>query len=624
MNRKRIIYCWGCVLAALLSMYVALSYAEDTQFTASASSTTVGVGDQIQITFQLQGSGRNFQAPNFADFNVLMGPSQSTSMQIMNGSMTQSISYTYVIQAVKEGIYKIPSASIESEGRRVVSNSLTINVTKGGSASQQQGGGQQQQQQQQGGSGNNAVQSGGKNVYFKVSVGKSNVYRGEGVLVTYKLYTKVTLVNYGLSKMPSLEGFFSQEIQLPQQLEFHIENVDGVQYKVAEIKKLVLFPQRTGSLTLDPMEGEVVARMQVKRQQSRDPFDQFFNDPFFNNPFFNNSVQDIPIKLKSDPVKINVKELPDGAPSTFNGAVGKFAMDVSLDKKETKSHEPVTLKIKISGKGNLKLIDPPNIEFPPDFETYDPKVTANVNATASGVGGSKTFEYLVIPRNAGEYKFTVDGFSYFNLESNKYETAPGSDFILKVGKGDETVATTVTGVSKSDVQFIGKDIRFIKISSPAFIQGNRILNGTPLFYTLCGAPALLFVFLFVFRKRYEAVQGNVTLLKSRRANKVAQKRLSAAKKYLSENNSEKFLDAMFQALWGFVSDRLHIPVSELSKENVSMALTSRNVSEQTVTQFIETLDACELARFAKSIAASNQEIYSKGIAVISKLEEEIA
>jgi len=619
-NRKRTLFCWGCVLAALLSLFVSFSFAEDTQFTASASNTTVGVGDQIQITFQLQGSGRNFQAPNFADFNVLMGPSQSTSMQIMNGSMTQSISYTYVIQAVKEGIFKIPSASIESEGKRIVSNSLTINVTKGGSASQQQSSGQQQQQ---GGGSSNAVQSGGKNVFFKVSVGKSNVYRGEGVLVTYKLYTKVTLVNYGLNKMPSLEGFFSQEIQLPQQLEFHVESLDGVQYKVADIKKLVLFPQRTGTLTLDPMEGEVVARMQVKRQQSRDPFDQFFNDPFFNNPFFNNSVQDIPIKLKSDPVKINVKELPDNPPANFNGAVGKFSMDASLDKKETKSHEPVTLKIKISGKGNLKLIDPPKIEFPPDFETYDPKVTANVNASANGVSGSKTFEYLVIPRNAGEYKFTVNGFSFFNLETNKYETSPGTDFILKVGKGDETAAQTVTGVAKSDVQFIGKDIRFIKINPPSFIKQNGTLHDSPLFYTLCGAPALLFLFLFVFRKRYEAVQGNVTLLKSRRANKVAMKRLSAAKKHLNENNSEKFLDAMFQAMWGFVSDKLHIPVSELSKENVSLALESRKVSEQTISQFIEVLDACELARFARSTAASNQEIYSKGIAVISKLEEEI-
>jgi hypothetical protein len=621
-NSKRTLFCWGCVLAALLSLFVSFSFAEDTQFTASASNTTVGVGDQIQITFQLQGSGKNFQAPNFADFNVLMGPSQSTSMQIMNGSMSQSISYTYVIQAVKEGVFKIPSASIESEGKHIVSNSLTINVTKGGSASQQQGGNQQQQQAQGGGS-NNAVQSGGKNVFFKVSVGKSNVYRGEGVLVSYKLYTKVTLVNYGLNKMPSLEGFFSQEIQLPQQLEFHIENIDGVQYKVAEIKKLVLFPQRTGTLTLDPMEGEVVARMQVKRQQSRDPFDQFFNDPFFNNPFFNNSVQDIPIKLKSDPVKINVKELPDNPPVTFNGAVGKFSMDASLDKKETKSHEPVTLKIKISGKGNLKLIDPPKIEFPPDFETYDPKVTANVNASANGVSGSKTFEYLVIPRNAGDYRFTVNGFSFFNLETNKYETSPGADFILKVDKGDETMAQTVSGVAKSDVQFIGKDIRFIKINPPTFIKQNRSLHDSPLFYTLCGAPALLFVLLFVFRKRYEAVQGNVTLLKSRRANKVAMKRLSAAKKHLNENNPEKFLDAMFQALWGFVSDRLHIPVSELSKENVSLALESRKVSEQTVSQFIETLDACELARFAKSVAASNQEIYSKGFDVISKLEEEI-
>ena len=617
-NNSKYLTGWLTALLFIVSAFGA--FAEESSFSASASNTTVAVGDQIQVTFQLEGSGKNFQAPNFADFNILMGPSQSTSMQFINGAMSQSISYTYVIQATKEGTFKIPPATIESNGRKIQSNSLTISVVKGGNNSQQsQGGGQQQ-----GGGSSNAVQSGGKNVFFKVSVGKSNVYRGEGVLVTYKLYTKVTLVNYGLNKMPSLEGFYSQEIQLPQQLEFHIENVDGVQYKVAEIKKMVLFPQRTGTLTLDPMEGEVVARMQVKRQQNRDPFDQFFNDPFFNNPFFNNSVQDIPIKLKSDPVRLQVKELPEGAPAGFHGAVGKFSMDVSLDKKETKAHDAVTLKIKISGKGNLKLLDPPQIDFPPDFETYDPKVTANVNATGNGVSGSKSFEYLVIPRNAGEYKFSVEGFTYFNLDNNKYETVPGSDFVLKVDKGEETAATTVTGVSKSDVQFLGKDIRFIKTNSPAFIPQRKVLYNSPLFYTLCGAPALLFVLLLVFRKRYEEMQSNVTLLKSRKANKVAMKRLSAAKKFLADNNSEKFLDEMFQALWGFVSDRLQIPVSELSKENVSHALMAKNVSKESVDLFNEALDALELARFARGIASSNQEIYKKGIEVISKLEEEIA
>ncbi|CAN5611230.1 BatD family protein [soil metagenome] len=602
----------------MLCLSFQFSYAEESKFTASTSNNTVAVGDQVQVTFQLEGSGKNFTAPNFADFNILMGPSQSTSMQFINGSMSQSISFTYIIQAVKEGVFKIPPASIETGGKKIQSNTITITVVKGGNNSQQQQGSNQQQQQGNN-SANNAVQSGGKNVFFKVSVGKSNIYRGENVLVTYKLYTKVTLVNYGLNKMPSLEGFFSQEIQMPQQLEFHIENVDGVQYKVADIKKLVLFPQRTGTLTLDPMEGEVVARMQVKRQQSKDPYDQFFN-----NPFFNNSVQDIPIKLKSDPVKIIVRELPEGAPTTFNGAVGKFTMESSLDKKEIKSHDAVTLKVKIAGKGNLKLIDPPKIEFPPDFETYDPKVTANVNASLSGVSGSKTFEYLVIPRNAGEYKFTVSSFTYFDLDNKRYETVQGADFVLKVDKGDETTTTTVSGVSKSDVQFLGKDIRFIKTNPPVFIQNKGVLYNSPLFYTLCGAPAFLFVFLFIFRKRYEEMQSNVTLLKSRRANKVAMKRLSAAKKSLGENNTEKFLDAMFQALWGFVSDRLQIPVSELSKENVSIALTAKNVSAESVTMFNETLDSLELARFAKGIAASNQEIYKKGIEVISKLEEEIA
>lgn len=601
-------------LMILLSSIYSLNVKADNPFVASASSTTVAIGEQIQITFELNGNGRNFQAPSFVNFSVLSGPSQSSSMQIYNGSVSQTLSYTYIIQSTKEGVFKIGPAMIEASGQKFQSNVLTITVVKGNNKPQAQGGNQQK-------SGGNETDATAmeKNVFLKASIDKSNVYRGQGIVVTYKLYTRVQLVNYQLSKLPALEGFFSQEITMPQQPQFRGEVLNGVKYNVADIKKVVLFPQRSGALSVDPMKGEVVARVQVKRKsQGRNPLEEFFNDPFFGN-----NVQDIKVNLSSETLKINVKELPSSAPSTFNGAVGKFTMTASVDKKEMKAHDAINLKIKVVGKGNIKLIDPPKIDFPPDFETYDPKINANVTATETGVNGTKTFEYLVIPRNAGEYKITVSGLTYFDLDKNKYETQPGSEFLLKVAKGDETTTTTVSGVSKSDVQFIGKDIRFIKTTIPVFALNQSAFYDSSLFYILLVIPAFLFFLLIIFRKRYMELQSNVTLLKSRKANTIAMKRLKVAKKFLSQNQSTEFLDEMFKALWGFVSDKLQMPVSELSKENVSTVLATKNVSAESVKLFIEALDACEMARFARSIASSNEDIYKKGIEVISKLEEEI-
>lgn len=591
-------------------------FAQNETLTASASPTSVAVGEQLQITFSLNGNGTNFHAPTFNDFNVLAGPNQSTSMQFINGSVSQTISYTYVLQATKEGSFRFGSATMDAGGKKITSNQVIVTVVKGNATAKQPQSGAQGNQQSA-----DAAIAGGKNVFLRATIDKSNVYQGEGIVVTYKLYTKVNLATYTISKLPGLIGFWSQDISNPQQQpQFHYENYEGVNYKVAEIKKMVVFPQRSGTLQLDPMEGEVIAQVQVKRQRTNDPFDQFFNDPFFNL----NQWQNVKVALKSDAVKINVRDLPANAPATFNGAVGKFTVDVSIDKKETKAHEPVTLKIKISGKGNLKLVDPPKIEFPSEFETYDPKISSNITATTAGVSGSKTYEYLVIPRNAGEFKIPVNGFSFFNLEKKQYESVPQRDLIVKVDKGDETMTTTVTGVSKSDVQLLGKDIRFIKTNKPAFFKSGDSFFGSGWFYSFTAAPALLFLALLVFRRRYMEMQSNVGLLKSQRANKVAKKRLSAAQKYLAANDKEKFLDEMFKALWGFVSDKLQIPVSELSKESASDSLQSKKVSEELIQQFTETIDSCEYARFAPGMAASNEDIYKRGIDILSKLEQAIA
>ena len=292
---------------------------------ASIDRNPVGAGEQFQVTFTLNASGSNFQGPSFSEFNVLAGPSTSTSMNIINGSVSQSQSYTYFLQAKNEGTFKIGSAYVACNGKKLESPPFTITVTKGNpkQQSQQQG----QQGQQQSNDANGGLSS--NDVFLRASVDKTTVFRGEGIVVTYKLYTKVQLVNYAISKAPSLNGFWSQDIQMPSQLNLKSETLNGVQYGVGEIKKVVLFPQQSGTLTLDPMEGECIARIKAKSQRSNNPFDML-NDPFFNDPFFGRGVRDVKVAVKSESVKINVKELPDNAPASFTGSVGKFSFEAII------------------------------------------------------------------------------------------------------------------------------------------------------------------------------------------------------------------------------------------------------------------------------------------------------
>ncbi|REJ82350.1 MAG: protein BatD [Bacteroidetes bacterium] len=607
-----VLSCFTLLCLLLISLTTLNLYAQDEKFTASVSPQTVSVGEQVQVTFSFNGNGKNFKAPSFSGFNILAGPSQSSSVQIINGSITQSISYTYILQALSEGSFKFQGAEITGSAGRVISNAFTINVVKGSSG----------QQNKQDASGQGQVD--GKNVFLRASVDKTNVYRGEAISVTYRLYTKVTLLNYSIDKIPAMNGFWTQDITLSQQPEFRVENVDGVNYKVADIKKLIIFPQRSGALQVESMEGDVIARVQVKRQsRSNDPFDQFFNDPFFNNPFFGGNVQDIKVPVRSEPIRINVKELPENAPQGFSGAVGRFSCEVSLDKQEVKAHEPVTLKIKINGKGNIKLIESPQVDVPPDFESYDPKENSNISANASGVSGHKTFEYLLIPRTPGEYKIPVSDFSYFDLDKKQYQIIPAGELLIKVNKGDENLVVGSGGTfsNKSDVQMLGKDIRFIKTNVPDFRKIQTPLFGTILFYSLLVSPLLLFGFLILIRRRSESLKGQSGLIKSRKANKMARKRLALAKKYLDSNQKNKFYDEVSHALWGYLSDKLQIPVSDLSKETATDALISSGIKVENVNNIISVIDKIEFTRFAGSSGSTSGDLYKDAITAISGIEE---
>lgn len=604
------------LLIPFLIFYVTLPLqAQTPSLTASVSKNPVSQGEQFQLTFTLNANGNNFQAPPLTDFNVFSGPNQSTSMQFINGAMSQSISLSYHLQAKNEGTFTIGSASVMCSGKKITSNPLTIKVIKGTPPA---AGGNKQQQ------GNDEYKEvTSENLFLKVSVDKSSVYQGEALVATYKIYTTVNIINYAIPKMPALSGFWTQDMQMPPQIQLRNEVVNGVNYSVGELKKVLLYPQQNGTLILDPMHVECIARIPVKRnRQSNNPFD-IFNDPFFNDPFFGSGARDIKAAIKSSPLKITVKALPPGAPATFNGAVGKFSFESSLDKKTTKTNEPVSLKIKITGKGNLKLIDAPALSIPQDIETYDPKINDNVSTTEAGSSGSKTFEYLLIPRHQGTYDIEPVTFTYFDLDKKQYISFSSPKFELKVEKGtDESIA--VTGNSKADVQVLGSDIRFIKTGPLRMSTTGNTFYLSPQFFILLFLPFILFGLAIFLKQKSDELNSNISLVKSRKANKMAKKRLAVAGKLLNEKDKEKFYDELFKALWGYISDKLNIPPADLSKDSASLALKQKNVSDESVDKIISTIDYCEFARFASQAESMSREtIYKDALDIITKIEDEI-
>ncbi len=592
-----------------ISISFSFALAQDVSFTASVDRNRIEMGEQIEITFSLNGSGKNFQPPPFNDFLVLSGPNQSTSMQFINGALSQSISYSYILQPRAEGKFTIAPASIESGGKKIQSNSITIEVTKGASKPKPQ-----QSQTQEEASISKQISD---NLFIRVSVDKSNVYQGEQITATYKLYTRVNITNYSVSKVPSFTGFWNQEIELPKNPQFGIEVLNGIQYRVATLRKTALFPQQSGTLEIDPMEADFVVQVQTRRR-SGDIFDQFFNDPFFGN------VRNVEHKSISNSLKVNVRPLPTNPPPGFSGAVGKFSAEFWLDKTETKSNEAVTLKVKISGRGNLKLIQPLKINFPSDLDSYDPKISDNISQATNIISGSRTFEYLLIPRRQGNQKISSFTFTYFDPTKKEYVSINSPDFNLNVTKGSDIVSAPIAGLSKEEIKLLGQDIRFIKSDPIKFKKHGKTFFGSMLFWGLSIVPIFLFLgFIFLY-KRYEQNVSDVIRFKSKRATKIAKKRLATTKHLLSAKKREEFYEELSKALWGYVGDKLGIQLAELSRETVGISLKARNVSDESINKILTTLDHCEFARFAPtSDSLDMQNIYNQTVDLISTIEEEI-
>jgi hypothetical protein len=606
-------------LLGLLLTYTA-TFGQNIEFTASARDV-VQVGDQFRLIFSINAEASGFRAPAIKNLNILSGPqqSQSSSMQIFNGQVTKSVSYTYtyILQATTEGTFAIPPASINVDGKVYQSNPVTIKVVKGNAPPPQQGG--QQGEAPQGG-----VDITAKDLFVRALPSKTNPYQGEQIIVTYKLYTRVPVAEYSITRTPSTAGFWLQDlIKDSKKLNQYRENIGGQEYVVAEIKKDAMFAQKSGALTIDPLELDVLA--QIQRKVARRNFNDPFFDSFFNDSFLGNTYQNVKKTIRSNEVKVTVKPLPSQSrPGDFTGGVGEFNVNASIDREQLKTNEALTLKFSISGKGNIKLVEKPAVVFPPDFEVYDPRTTDNISASGSGVTGSRSYEYLIIPRNPGKFKIKPISFSYFDLSSQAYKTITTQGFEITVEKGDGSSGDMVSSANKEDFKVIGSDIRFIKTGEIHTTPLNQYFFGSLTFLLwLIAVPVLFAIFVIVWRKEL-AKRANVAFMKNKKATGIARKRLKLAERFHKQGNHEAFWAETSNALWGYMSDKFNIPRATLSMDSAHDALKTKGVKEELITRFIEVLNNCEYARFAPgNKAQAMDQVYRQAIEVITHTEEEL-
>lgn len=602
-------------LILMISASLQMFAKEEVTLRASAPEVVVN-GDQFRLTYTVNSQDvKDFLAPQAKGFDVLMGPSRSqqSSTQIINGkvSSSRSITYTYILMAVSEGTFNIPSASIEVDGEKIFSNPLTIKVLPKDKedANSNQG--------NSGISSRNQKSSGritDNDLFVLATASKTKVHEQEAILVTYKAYTTVDLRQL-LGKMPDQQGFYVQEVELPTQKTFKLEHYKGRNYNTVVYRQYVLFPQKAGRMEIPAVTFDAVVAQRVA--VSDDPFEAFFNG---------GGYVEVNKKIVAPKVVINVEPLPS-KPEGYSGGVGTFTMKSDISTTELKANEAVTIKLTISGTGNMKLVSAPEVKFPHDFEIYDPKIDDNYQLTADGLSGTKTIEYLAIPRHAGNFTIPPIEFKYFDIKSESYKTLKTDAYTLKVNKGDGSSANQqviADFTNKESVKVLGTDILFIKTGDSALMQKGKYFFGTTAYYLWYIIPFVLFIVFVVIYRKQAVENANVARVKTKKANKVATKRMKLAGKLLSENKVNEFYDEVLKALWGYISDKLNIPVSKLSRDNIETELAGHGVSEELIKEFIGALSECEFARYAPGNQnEAMDKVYSASVDVISKMENSI-
>ena len=559
-------------------------------------------GQQFQLEYTLyNASGKDLKLPEFKGCKVLyQGTSSGTSVSVVNGKVDRQTTETHVItlRAEKEGSYTFAPATISADGRTLSTNTwkLTVLPPDKASASSGRSGGQS---------------SDNTTLFARLILSKSRIYEQEAVLATIKLYTQASGVQAENYSFPSFEGFVVQDIDLPQNTSFSLENYNGVNYKVAVLKQCLLFPQRTGKITITPGKFD----FQVETYQ------------LVNGPFGPMRVpQGVSRSVSTNTTSVEVMPLPSGKPASFMGGVGDFSLSSSISSTHVKANEAITLKLTIKGSGNLKYLKNPELQLPNDFDTYDPKVDVNVKASAGGVSGIRTVEYTTIPRFAGTFKIPAVEFSYFDIKSKSYKTLRTEAYEITVDKGAPgSGGKTVTNFSnKEDLKLLNQDIHYIKLDKMNLVQTPTLYIDNWVYWLWYIVPALAFIVFVIINRKQAKANANVALMKNRKANKVASKRLKVAGKYLKNHDREHFYDEVLKAVWGYLSDKLGLPNSELTKDNVAAELEKYGASAELIAEFNGILGRCEFAQYAPSQTdEAMDELYTQTVEAIGKMENTV-
>ena len=606
------------LLIVLTFVGIALNvFADEVVFKAQAPSQVI-VGRPFQLTYSVNQRSRDLRAPEFTDFDVLAGPytSTSSSTSFVNGHRTSSFTqtYTYTLMAQKAGTFTISPAVVKVDGENVQSNGVRITVLPEDEQPQQQGSqssaaGSQLQQSQSGSSG--SVSS--ENLFVRTIASKTRVHEQECLMISYKLYFAnvdvAQLTNN--TKLPEFTGFLKQDLEQGE-IQTNLEHYNGRNYQTAVLYRTILYPQHSGDITIDPAKFEAVLRVQTQ-QRSRSIFDDFFG-----------TYTNVTKMLTAPGVTIHVDALPSGKPAGFSGGVGRFSLTPSISQTEVQTNDAVTIKLDITGTGNMKLLKTPAIDWPEGFEPYDPKVTNNFNTTANGVSGTKSIEYLAIPRNAGEYTIPAVAFSYFDIDEKIYKTLHTPEYTIHVkrgagsssDKGDEGAVVSYT--QKEDIKQLGTDIRYIDTKAPSGKTAYKIQN-TDFIWAFYVVPLLIALILLVVLRKQIKENADASRVRYKRANKVAQKRLKAASAALKANNKDAFYAAIEQAAWTYLSDRLSIPTADLNKENIASILRQKGVSDTLIADVKNVLSTAEFARYAPSTDHAMDDLYRDTANLINNL-----
>lgn len=615
MNMKKLF----CIVAFLLTAIFQMSAQNVIRVEAP---DVVAVNEQFNVTFIIEGekSPSDFQWSSGDDFQLVWGPQKgsSSSIQIINGKRSSShqTTFTYILIPKATGTFQLPVATALLSGDRISSTQASIQVVSDGASSSQssgQNGGKSSGGGQTSSTGSGEISS--NDLFMRLSLSRTEVVIGEPITATLKIYQRANVVGFENAKFPTFNGFWSQETYVPNNIEFKRESLDDKIYNTAVLRTYVLIPQQSGTITIDPAELVCLVNIRTAPSTSNSLFDSFFQDEY----------RTIRKRVTTPAVKVKVNPLPAGQPASFGGGVGNFGISARLTTDNLKTHDAASLVITVSGRGNVALLEEPKVNFPPDFEVYDTKTTENTDKSNGGTSGSKSFEYPFIPRSHGDFTIDPVEYSYYDVNAGKYVTLRTEPLHVKVAKGKEGDSTPVTtvnsGVERKDVKSLADDIRFIFTGKPGLSGSGSFFVGSVFFWILLALMILGATSVYLAFRKVAAMRADVAGTKNRRATKMAQKRLKLAGEYLDKNLYTAFYEELHKALIGFVSDKLNMDMSEISKDNIASALTEGGVSEEQTKAFTDLLDACEFARYSPD--GGNEAMrshYDAALKVISSID----